>query len=274
MAQVRETDRIAELSAVLPDTDEFGREIAVPEVDAYRQTQKQQEATGATEDSVENGAGKLVGDGSEATELDNDGTDKTPPSIAAATGDESTQKEPVAGGDDADQSKEMAQDKTNNEQEPPKGKGDEETEDSSKSLVLKVVTEVPSSISRELALPQPKPPGPAFFLSTFVDAQLHENKRPVAGLFSLRRMLNYTKMDTAEKTMEVLLSQPELGDIIVVNIVVDHAESCFSLLARVRIAGVLVCTIECRYRCLRRCFEKCSHEMRWWWCARLWRKRW
>ena len=88
MAQVRETDRIAELSAVLPDTDEFGREIAVPEVDAYRHAQKQRQATGATDDNVENGSGKLVGGCSDATELDDDGTGKTVPSIPAAAGDE------------------------------------------------------------------------------------------------------------------------------------------------------------------------------------------
>ena len=73
---------------------------------------------------------------------------------------------------------------------------------------LKVVTEAPSSISRELALPQPKPAEPCFFLSTLLDAKAFaapasKPKLPVAGLYSLRRMLSYTKADTAEKTMEV-----------------------------------------------------------------------
>lgn len=228
--QDRETDRIAELSAVLPDTDEFGREIAVPEVDAYRKQQKQREAAGAAEDSVETDTGNLVAGGPEATEGDDDGTGNSQPSIATAVGDESTQKDSVTEAEDADHSKEIAPDQTKVKQEPLNGKEDEETggstaEESSTTSVLKVVTEVPSSISRELALPQPKPSGPAFFLSTIVDAQLHENKRPVAGLFSLRRMLNYTKMDTAEKTMEVLPSQLELSDYVLV-IVVGHANLC------------------------------------------------
>lgn len=220
---MRETERIAELSDVLPDTDEFGRQIAVPEVDAYRKKQAESKASESSHSTLE------------STKLDdnNANSENTSPMQT----EESTQIQPVAGGDDADQHEDMSdgshsnetaaiQDKMHGDQESSTGQEDGEAgatsstpQDSSKSTnisVPKVVTEVPSSISKELAVPQPKPTGATFFLSTLVDAKAFaapangsgitsgtKAKLPVAGLYSLRRMLSYSRADTAEKTMEV-----------------------------------------------------------------------
>lgn len=257
MDQIRETERLAELSKILPDTDEFGREIAVPDVEAYRQEQKlkQQQTSEASEaaESVAEGSATPVDQGdSEATAGDQDNTGNDQQTTSAEAGEDPTREQVAAGGDDADEQQAAAtdvsesqtavQDKKGGEQ----GQEDETTGASTAGepsnptvapLQKKVVTEVPPSISKELAAPQPKPTGPVFFLSTLVDAKAFaapvsvsgpgsKAKLPVAGLYSIRRMLGYSTADTAEKTMEVRPSQ---------HPVLDQAALLASLLVCVRV---------------------------------------
>ena len=269
---------------MLPETDEFGREIAVPEVEAYRKEQR--EATSA-ESSRENGTTKLDAGDSEATAVAvDDGKGQGAQSLSA-TGEEPTRGDPVAGGDDQSEattdvfhSKDAAQAETN-EEEPQQGKEDNaaggitavEGTKPAAAPVLQVVTEVPSSISRQLALPQPKPAEPCFFLSTLLDAKAFTEaaskvKPPVAGLFSLRRMLSYTKVDTAEKTMEVPPLLQHLNSVIVL-----WCLSCGSDIKSLPYLLVMCawCAVYLERRCRywRRHFERCSHEMRWLFCVRL-----
>lgn len=183
--QVREEERISALSKVLPDTDEFGRTIAVPEVEAYRQRQKLLLTEEGGEQKKEAG---------EESSKDAGSADDAAQSAGAAAA-EKPEVEATAGGDDESEGKATIAEKTQAEasadQSTDANAAAEEqynpemaatTEDNSAPTeataaapapppavaAQKVVTEVPSSISRELALPQSKPTAPRFFLSTLL----------------------------------------------------------------------------------------------------------
>ena len=110
---VREEERVAALSAVLPDKDEFGRDIEVPEVEEYRRRTAPAKQETAPSPEGEQSTSMDVDEKSESAEKDDDGEAES----AAAGGDEDDEKE-----------------EGEIPKPPPK---------------VPVVTDVPSSISRE-----------------------------------------------------------------------------------------------------------------------------
>jgi hypothetical protein len=254
--EAREEDRLKQLSELLPSTDEFGREIEIPEVMAYRarhggepwpREQAQDKGStqhgGATDTTSEQAGTKTVKLEAETesetqTELpqqpeesvgvgDSAADDATDPMTTDTTdspNDASAGADAGAGAGESQASPSgPAEAATEGTAQPEDAGADSAMTEKAADHIAEptppastVVTEVPDScnIPKDVARPHDKPVKGCFYISTQITEETERTQQPAAKLVSLGTMLDYTRADCAEKTMEVSLFAEAFHDML------------------------------------------------------------